>query len=88
MGSIGLANDGKGDEWVAAEFIWRGTFAHDLRSWHAGPVAVKATGQTFEIPIYTLFRFDEQAEVSRIDEYYTKNWYDGLPESKYRILAS
>ena len=71
---------------VIAKLVWSGRFAKDLHALPGGPVAVKATGKTFVTPISTVFMFDVDGKITRIDEFYTKNWWDGVEEEAYRIV--
>ncbi|KAF7191927.1 hypothetical protein HII31_06737 [Pseudocercospora fuligena] len=69
---------------VVAKLIWKGRFAHDLHAVPNGPIAVKASGKRFVTPIFTTFGFDDAGKIKRIDEFYTKNWDDGVEEGEYR----
>ena len=68
------------------EQIWIGKQSHDLvRS--NGEVAVKASGNEFMCHVCMIYRIDTDGLITRIDEYYTKNYDDGMGESEYKVLG-
>ncbi|KAK3707450.1 hypothetical protein LTR37_012092 [Vermiconidia calcicola] len=70
---------------VVAELIWHGRAVNDIVR-PDGEVAVKATGKAFECHICMLIRVNEAGKIYRLDEYYNKQWDNGIAEEKYLIM--
>ncbi|KAK3100951.1 hypothetical protein LTR53_018703, partial [Teratosphaeriaceae sp. CCFEE 6253] len=70
---------------VVAEIVWHGRAVNDIVR-PDGEVAVKATGQAFECHVCMLIRVNEDKKIYRLDEYYNKQWDNGIAEEKYLLM--
>ena len=49
-------------------------------------MAVKASGKDFECHVCMVLEIDDDGRIRRIDEYYNKQWDDGVAEQDYTVL--
>lgn len=67
------------------EQVWVGRCANDIVRPN-GEIAVKASGKDFKCHVCMVMEIDEEGKISRIDEYYTKRWDDGIGEEEYVVM--
>lgn len=72
-------------EGATAEIVWFGKTTNDIVR-PDGEVAVKATGKNYVCHVCMLFKVNDNNEITRIDEYYNKQWDDGIAESNYHVM--
>lgn len=51
-----------------------------------GQVAVKASGKDFRCHVCMVMEINTEGKIKRIDEYYNKQWDDGVREGEYNVL--
>ena len=78
--SIEATSDG-----AIAEVVWHGRTTNDIIR-PDGQIAVKATGKDFVCHVCMLFKINGDNEITRIDEYYNKQWDDGIDENQYHVM--
>ena len=64
-----------------------GRFSHDLVR-PSGELVQKASGKAFRFSGVIRLRIDEEGKITRVDEWYSRNWDDGEDESQYRVLEN
>ena len=67
------------------EQVWLGRSSNDIIR-PDGQVAVKASGKDFVCHCCALIDIDTDGKITKIDEYYTKRWDDGTPQSEYKEI--
>ncbi|OQU98131.1 SnoaL-like domain-containing protein [Cladophialophora immunda] len=67
------------------EQVWVGRQANDIIRPN-GDVVVKASGKDFECHVCMLIEVDDGGLITRIDEYYNRNWDNGIREQQYALL--
>lgn len=50
-------------------------------------IAVKANGKDFECHVCFVMEIDSSSGITKIDEYYNKAWWDGVPAEKYAKMS-
>ena len=67
------------------EQTWHGRCSNDIVR-PDGQVAVKANGREFVCHVCMVMKIDLEGRITRIDEYYTKIWADGIPDTQYTVM--
>jgi ketosteroid isomerase-like protein len=65
--------------------IWVGRQSNDIVR-PDGVVAVKATGKDFECHVGMLMEVNEAGRITRINEYYNREWSDGIRQQQYTVM--
>ncbi|KIW43863.1 uncharacterized protein PV06_04922 [Exophiala oligosperma] len=67
------------------EQIWTGRCANDIVR-PSGEMAVKATGKQYVCHVCMIVEIDEDGLVTKIDEYYNRQWDDGVAQKDYVVI--
>ncbi|KAL6253275.1 hypothetical protein RBB50_000998 [Rhinocladiella similis] len=67
------------------EQVWIGRCANDIVR-PSGEVAVKATGKDYVCHVGMILEIDKDGLVTKIDEYYNRQWDDGVAQKDYVVI--
>jgi len=67
------------------EQAWIGRQSNDIVR-PDGAIAVKASGKDFKCHVCMIIQIDDLGKITRIDEYYNKQWDEGVREEEYLVL--
>lgn len=71
---------------AVVEAIWIGRCKNDIVR-PDGNVAVKANGEDFVCHVCFVMDIDPENGITKIDEYYSKAWWDGISEREYLVMG-
>jgi hypothetical protein len=70
---------------AVVELVWVGKCARDIVR-PDGAIAVKASGKDFKNHVCFVMNITDAGKIRRIDEYYNRQWDEGIPEQSYAVM--
>ena len=73
------------EQGAVIEIVWIGRCANDIVR-PDGAVAVKASGKDYTCHLCMYAQITEDGLIRRIDEYYNRQWDNGVAEGEYTVM--